>query len=130
MMSANGNGRRIHNPQLVALRTLGGYPTRSAVARAAGISDATCGRIETGDRAVRLESLGAYARVLGIELDELAMLRQPAGQGQLFLSARVVVLPVAVWEEVDAQANCRSEAFHFTIARQLQASGRFVEAVK
>lgn len=105
------------NLQLIGLRTLAGYASRAAVAKAAGLSEPTCWRIETGSMTVRPESLVAYAEKLGIAMDELVMLRQPDNQGQMFLAARVLVLPVVVWGEIDRQAIEGNNTVHSTIAR-------------
>lgn len=120
----NGNGRKkklteseVGNLQLIGLRTLAGYASRAAIAKAIGLSEPTCWRIETGSATVRPESLVVYAQKIGIDLDVLAMLRQPVNQMQMFMVARVLVLPVAVWSEIDRQAVEGSSTIHSTVAR-------------
>lgn len=98
------------NLQLEALRTLRGYPTRISVAKAARVSEPTVWRIETSDRPARPESLTAYAAELGLAVDELQMLRRPAEQAQMFIEARVVILPVETWGILDAAAKEHGES--------------------
>lgn len=96
------------NLQIVGLRTLAGYPSRAAVAFAAGLSEPTCWRIESGRAAVRAESLAAYAREIGMKPEDLEMLRQSSPH----MEARVVVLPPAAWEWLGEQASRSGESTH------------------
>lgn len=106
------------NYQLVGLRVLRGFSSRSAIAEASGLSEPTCWRIEN-NQPVRDESLATYAKHLGMATDELALLRQGDKQASLFVSARALVLPVELWERIDSRAKLGMKSNHALVAELL-----------
>jgi len=106
------------NCQLVGLRVLKGFASRSAVAEASGLSEPTCWRIENNQPA-RPENLKIYADTVGIAFDELVLLREGERQKKLFVAARALVLPVELWERLDNRALLGKKSNHALVAELL-----------